>query len=275
MSRARFAHLPAPPLQPLLLLLLVSLVLGASVRLPASESRQLASTWRGDRDVRVDGVDEEWRDVTLPVKGQRFAVGFINDADALYFCLVTKDSMTIRQISRLGLILWLDRAGGKKKTFGIRFPAAYGAGLTNPARKPPREPAPSSPGAGTAPPAGGQEDIAILGPGRNDARDIENDKSGVSARFAVREDLLVYEVKVPLRRSDSVPFAPDVDAGAALRVELQTPEWRGPVPLRRGGPMIGVGVGGPGGGIFYPGADTALLKPLDIAADLRLATGPS
>jgi hypothetical protein len=69
-----------------------------------------------------------------------------------------------------------------------------------------------------------------------------------------------------------------VDPGAALRVELQTPDWRGPVPPvgapGRGGPMIGIGVGGQGGGVFFPGPDTALLKPLDVTADLRLASAP-
>jgi hypothetical protein len=257
------------------LVVVVSAVLFATgVVVLAADPPKLSSGWR-DRDVRIDGLDEEWRDITQPVKGQHFAVGFLNDADALYFCLVTKDPNTLRQISRMGLVLWLDPAGGKKKTFGVRFPVTYGQpGANRRQEQPPPEPA-----AGEAPAGGqgtepvGQRDIEILGPGKNDVRDLENGRSGVTGRYSVRGDLLVYELRVALRKGPDVPFAPDVDPGAALRVELQTPEWRGPVPMRRG-PMIGIGMGRPGGPLYFPGADTALLKPLDIAAELRLATPP-
>jgi hypothetical protein len=249
------------------------ILLAGGVCLAASDRPVLTSTWR-DRDIRIDGNDEDWRDLTQPVKGQHFSVGFVNDDEALYFCLLTKDATTLQQVSRVGLILWLDPAGGKKKTFGVRFPVAYGPGYN-------RRPNRSSGGEGDTPSRGpdsqsdpAQHDIEILGPGRNDVREVENGQSGVTARYRIRGDLLVYEIRIPLRKSEQVPFAPGVDPGAALRVELQTPEWRGPVPLRRGGPMIGVGVGRPGGGVFYPGMDTAVLKPLDIAADLRLATRP-
>lgn len=263
-----------PARRPLFFVVLAALLAAAGVSLLASESRQINSAWR-DRDVRIDGVDEEWRDLTTPVKGQRFAVGFVNDGEALYFCLLTKDAATVRQITRAGLIVWLDPAGGKKKTFGVRFPVGYGP-MGGEGRQKPRESEPVPPG-GTATEgqaAWGQGDVQVLGPGRNDVRDLENGRSGVAARYSLRGDLLVYELKVPLNKSEEAPFGLNVTPGAALRVELQTPEWRGPVPMRRGGPRIGIGVGRPGGGVFYPGADTSLLKPLDVAAELRLATEP-
>jgi hypothetical protein len=250
------------------LLVLAALQLGAGARTPASETLQFTGAWR-DRDVRVDGVDEEWRDIMQPVKGQHFSVGFLNDADALYVCVVTKDETTIRQMARQGLVLWIDPAGGKKKAFGLRFPAGPTPGRR---RAPDRE--------GTATdaaeaPSGAQGPVDVLGPGKNDVREVENDKSGISARLRVRGDLLVFEMKVPLRKGSDVPFAPDLDPGAALRLELQTPEWRGPLPMRRGWPAVGVGVGRAGGGVIYPGLDTAALKPMDIVADLRLASAPA
>lgn len=253
---------------------LAVVVVAASAGLWASEdSRQLVGRWR-DRNVRIDGNDEEWRDLTQPVKGHHFSVGFLNDAEALYFCLVSKDATTLRQIARVGLIVWLDPAGGKKKAFGVRFPVDYGWDARRRPERPRGEQDETPEGQGTGPGEAGQRDLQVLGPGKKDVRDLENGSAGIVGRFGVRGDLLVYELKIPLRRSAQVPFAPDVDPGAALRVGLQTPEWRGPLPLRRGGPMIGVGIGRPGGGVYYPNADMAVLKPIDIAADLRLATAP-
>jgi hypothetical protein len=225
----------------------------------------------------VDGVDEEWRDLVLPVKGQHFSLAFANDEDSLYFCLITKDENTIRQIWRVGLILWLDPAGGKKKSFGIRFPADEGPRTTSRPRTAARERAEGrAQSEAQQQPAILAGDIEVLGRGGRDARRVENGKSGIAARYSMRPDLLIYELEVPLRKSDRAPFSLDVDPGAALRVELQTPEWRGPIPMRRNGPRIGIGVGGgAGGGVVYPGADMALLKPLDIAATLRLAVAPA
>ncbi len=92
--------------------------------------------------------------------------------------------------------------------------------------------------------------------------------------MASRPDLLVYELRVPLRKTEATPLAPDVDAGAAMRVTLETPEWRGPLPpAGRGRVRVGVG-GGPYGGVFYPGVDTSLLKPISAAGTLRLAAAP-
>ena len=252
------------------LILLAAAFVATGARVPAgAESRQLTSEWR-DRDIRIDGIDEEWRGLTRPVKGHHFAVGFVNDADALYFCLVTKDETTLRQISRLGLILWIDPPAGKKHTFGVRFPVTYGPGRPGRPAGRTTDRADDAP-RGEVDAAGfGQREIEILGPGRNDVRSIENGSTGVVARFTVKDDLVVYELKVPLAKGEGAPFAPGAQAGSVVRIGLQTPEWRGPLPGRRGG--IGIGACTRGGGIFYPGADMAMLKPLDISAELKLAS---
>ncbi len=253
------------------LVLVAAIVLAAGARIPAADKQEFSSRWR-DRDVRIDGIDEEWRDLLQPVKGEHFSVAFQNDGDALYFCLVTTNSVAIKQIARMGLTVWLDPAGGKKKTFGARFPA-HGSPRPQPGRPPGAQP-PGDAASGSQPVGVRPPDIDVLGPGSKDVRQVENGNSGIIARMGGNPNLLVYEIKIPLRRTDAVVFAPDVDAGAALRVELETSEWRGPVPVSRGGWPVSVGIGGPNGGVFYPGPDTALLKPLDVSGTLRLASAP-
>jgi hypothetical protein len=259
MPRLRCLASRARPVLPVALA--VVLLLSGLRLLADSGPVRFTASWR-EREIRVDGDDEDWRGLTQPVAGQHFAVGFVNDEDSLYFCLVSKDDVSLKQVARQGLILWIDPAGGRsKRTFGIRFPGQF-AGPSGRTRD----------AGANRDSVGVDRGVDILGPGRKDVRQVENGTSGITARMRVRGDLLVYEIEVPLRKSEAAAFAPDVDAGAALRVELQTPEWRGPVPLRRGWPMVGVGMGG---GPVYPGVDMSALKPLEVIGDLRLATGPS
>jgi len=249
------------------------LVLAAGVGLLAEEKHTFASGWR-DRDVRVDAVDEEWRPLLQPVKGQHISIAFLNDEEALYFCLVTADENAVRQIGLMGLTVWLDAAGGAKKAFGVHFPSPSGS-RPDPRRAPTA--GSDEAAAGGAAPEGSWLAIDVLGPGKKDVRRVENGPAGIVARMGGRPDLLVYEMKVPLRKGEGVPFAPEVDAGAAMRVELETPEWRGPLPPAGAGgrTRIAVGVAGPGGGVFYPGPNTTLLKPLNVTGSLRLAMAPA
>jgi hypothetical protein len=232
----------------LALVLFVVLLGTGAIRLAAADKYAFVSEWR-TQTIRVDGKDEEWRPILEPVKDQHFSVAFLNDEEALYFCLVSADEKTIRQIALTGLTVWLDpEGGGKKKTFGVRY-------RLNPSPR-----------------------LEVVGPGGKEARQVSDGSGGYEARMESRPDLLVYELRVPLRKTETTPLAPDVDAGAAMRVTLETPEWRGPLPpAGRGRVRVGVGVGGPYGGIFYPGLDTSLLKPISVAGTLRLAaaTAPS
>jgi hypothetical protein len=201
------------------------------------------------------------------VKGQKFSVGLVNDDTALYVCLVTKDRVPYTQIVRQGLILWIDPASGKKRAFGIQFPI----GGVRPPRGmegPGDTVAPSY----TPPPPGGQEAIRILGPKPSDAKDLLMDETGgIRARVGIRGDLLVYELKVPLKRDAAGPYAVNVEPGGTIRLGLQTPEWRGPMPVVSS--PVAIGVGGPHGMVGFPPVDAAMLRPVDVSATVRLAAG--
>jgi hypothetical protein len=231
----------------------------------------LSSAWR-TQPIRIDGNDEDWHGLTNPVKGQRFAVGLLNDADALYFCLVTKDRVVSTQIERQGLMVWLDPAGSRKHAFGVQFPIDP---RLQAMRDPARRPRPASPDAGSLPDDVGQGAVGILGPGKPDAKRVALDEAGgIQARVAVHGDVLVYEMKIPLKGSGPGPYTVSAEPGASLRLELQTPEWRGPMPIARGPIAFGVAGPAPGGRgvIGYPPIDGAMLKPMDVSATVRLAT---
>jgi hypothetical protein len=237
-----------------------------------------ASTWR-DRDVRVDGLDEDWRGEELPVVGERFSLGVMNDGEWLYLCLPTKDPGTRTTMSTMGIVVWLNREGAKKQTFGIHFPVPNPPGARG-MRRPPvqgggegqgRE----APREGEGQQVAGQDEIGILGPGKNDARLVPIDQAGgIEARVGVHGDLMVYEVRIPLARSAEHPYSPDVRPGDTVRLRIET------APLR-GGPI------GPGsiGGVIVPGGwgvsvgrggpgRSRVVQPIDMTMNVRLASGP-
>lgn len=120
----------------------------------------------------------------------------------------------------------------------------------------------------------GQEELEVLGPGRKDVQASPNGAAGISARCSVRDGLLVYEMKVPLRTADAARSAPDVDPGALWSVELETPARQGAVPALAGAhPWVGMSPW-PQMGTYHPPTDTSVLKPVRVAAALRLASAP-
>jgi len=267
-------------LQPILFLAALFAVIGAIVYASTPER---ASTWR-DRDIRVDGSDEEWRGEELPVKGEHFSLGVVNDGEWLYLCLPTKDPGTRTQIAGMGLVVWIDREGSKKRRFGIHFPVPNPPGAAR-VRRPPMPDA--GEGRGTPPPEGenaqvpGQHEIGILGPGKNDAQLVPIDRAGgIEARVGLHEDLTVYELKVPLMRTAEHPYAPNVEPGGTVRLEIETAPMRGgPMPIGPGsiGGVIVPGRpwgGGWGVSIGGPSRGGAIIEPIDVTMNVHLAKGP-
>jgi hypothetical protein len=267
MPRGRCAAVA--PLVTSLLLAFVCSVAGGLASLRAADLR-LASSWLGE-PVRVDGNDEEWRGKTVPVDRQRFSLGVVNDGRALYLCLTTRDRVLGTQIGRQGLIAWFDPASGnsKKHTFGIHFPI-------EPRFAAMREPSQRWPGADPGP--SGQVTVGIYGPGKkakDDAERVPMDMAGgIQAALQFRGEVLVYEMKIPLRGAGTAYVVP-ADPGGSIRLELETPEWRGPLPPSRGPVGIGVAAAAPNGRgvIGYPTVDATYLKPMDVKLLVGLSSG--
>jgi hypothetical protein len=247
------------------------LAVGAAV-LGAANPIEFSSSWRTE-PIRIDGNNEDWHGHIRAVTGQKFSIGLLNDADAVYVCLITTDRVLSQQIMRQGLMVWLDPASTnpKKHTFGVHFPI-------DPRLMAMRDPdtiysRDASPGMG---PDVGQTAVGILGAKGDPTRVPIEESGGIQARLALHGDALVYELKVPLKGSAAGPYSVDVDPGGSLRLELETPEWRGPLPPQRGPVSVGVAVpapGGRGGVVGYPAMDATLLKPMNMKASVRLASG--
>jgi hypothetical protein len=231
---------------------------------------QLSSDWRGE-PVRIDGNNEEWSGRMVPIEKQKFSVGLQNDGEALYLCLITRDRVLGTQIARQGLMVWLDPGPErpKKHQFGVHFPIDPRLAATRDSGgRWPRDGAIASERDLTA--------VGILGPGKGDPARVPIPMAGgILAAMAFRGEVLIYELKVPLKGAADTPYAVAVGPGGVVRLELQTPEWRGPLPPSRGAIGLTAAASAPGGRgvVGYPSVDATYLKQTDVKAAVRLAAG--
>ena len=246
---------------------LVSLPVVSQGVLRASRAR-LTSGWR-DRDVKIDGVNEEWPALSSFSDDTRFSIGLLNDDQNLYVALATSETATSLQMLRQGLIVWFDGEGGKKKRFGIQYPVgnqAYGpssggydrgggGGYGGSGGSERRGGSGRSDGSGGRPDPnelwaqaeadGRLSQLELLGPGKDDRRSLVVDRAApIEVKIGRSEGTVLYELKIPLPKSADAPYALGVRPGATIGIGLETPprEWQAE------GGRPGGGYGGRGGG---------------------------
>jgi hypothetical protein len=242
--------------------------------------QQLASTWR-DREITIDGLDDEWEGTMAYLSDANIAVGLLNDDEYLYVCLATVDSRVVRQVVGSGLTIWFDAKGGKKRSLGINFP--LGMDLSREGGDRANRPMPGSgeggpmPGFGEGGPdpeklremlSGSAGEMAILGPGKTDRRLMPVASSQeVRVKLGYSGGKLVYELRIPLVHDLEHPDAIGLENGRKIGVGFETAEidreamkermkngmGAGRPPMggtNGGGPPMGGGMrgGGPRGG---------------------------
>jgi hypothetical protein len=227
---------------------------------------QLSSGWR-DREIVVDGSNSDWQDATAYIKGSNLALGIRNDNDYLYACVIMMDRQMQMQMMATGFTVWFDPEGGKDKTFGIHFP------LGMQGQQPPTAPG------GRGNPSGNPEEVQklleqtqreleIMGPDKKDReRMVLMQAQGIAVKIGSVQGFLVYELKVPLRKSADHPYAIGISDNGTIGVGFETTEldlkkmreqmggMGGPSGGSGGMPPEGGGMGGPprGGGGMPPG----------------------
>jgi hypothetical protein len=231
---------------------------------------EVTSLWL-DRAIVIDGSDAEWENSKLYIEEANLSLGLFNDADNLYLCLVTAERRTQRRIMGQGFTVWFDAKGGKDKSFGIHFPLGRMERMPN--ERPPSEDSealpesesiePDTPDKQRGNPGIGpdeslfdrvQTEMEILGPGKEDRLKLPLDgKEGIEVKTGFANERLVYELKVPLVRSEKTPYAVGVGSVNSVSIGFETSEFnksRMRMPGRQGGHGAP-----PGGGMDEGGMD--------------------
>ncbi len=74
----------------------------------------------------IDGKIEDWQGDWKTDEDTKIQYNVCFDADNLYVRLKTSDDMTQGKIGRLGLTVWLDPNGKKKRNLGLKYPTPTG-----------------------------------------------------------------------------------------------------------------------------------------------------
>ncbi len=210
------------------------------------KTEELASTW-SDREVRIDGVNDEWQGATTYIEDKDVSIGLLNDDEFLYVSVSSNNGLRM-QVMRAGLTIWFDPEGGKDKWYGINFPIGAQGGMQAMGRRG----------------RGGDRDpqsrrqtvdddpmtyMELVGPGEMGRRRIPIERvSGIEVKIGNDFGRFVYELKVPLPRDADHLFGIGTKAGALLGVGLETGDMPGMGRGSRGGGIGGRGGGGRGGG---------------------------
>jgi len=75
-----------------------------------------------DTPVSIDGNADEWSAWLTYFEKHNMSVGVVRDSSYLYVCLLTNDVSLQRKILGMGLNVWVNGRGKKKKEFGVGYP---------------------------------------------------------------------------------------------------------------------------------------------------------
>lgn len=183
----------------LTLFVIASFILLSSCNTPTN----LQSKWR-DRYIVIDGKDNEWQECRL--YNDRMTgtdIGIYNDDDYMYIYFSTMDLDIQRAVVTQGFFIWFDETGGKNKALGIRYPIG-GQPRSQGGREAPN-------GSGPGGKAYSVGELQILTSEKDSGKTL---KVGEAARLDINVRIatdqggkLIYELKMPLKKTDKIPYA--------------------------------------------------------------------
>lgn len=196
------------------LLLLPALVLSGCKKM------ELSSAYL-DREITVDGNHSDWQGALTYLEKKNISLGLLNDDKYLYVCLATNDRKLKMQMLRMGFTIWFDAAGGSKKNFGIHYPLGLiDKGIPMRDRMKQRQDE-SMAGLSTL----RLSEFEILGPEKEDKKRYRlAEIKELKLELNNQNDMLVYELKVPLFKDGQNPIAIGAGEGQAIGMGLEIPE---------------------------------------------------
>jgi hypothetical protein len=197
------------------MLAVATLLVASALATTRAADPSIDATWRGASLV-VDGSTADWPPLQRVDNGPM--VGAANDDSAVYLAVASNDPDVRRQLAT-GLVVWFDPSGQQTQTFGVRL-----EGLAP-------EPLPgATPTAGVgdslaaAPAPHALDTFDLLGPGKSQRRLVEQtDAIGINLASGMEDRAVVYELKLPLVKSDATPYAVNAQPGATILVGIETP----------------------------------------------------
>jgi len=190
----------------------------------------------------IDGKFDDWSGNLEPLGENPMSIQIANDGAYLYLRMTASDAGTRMEITRLGMTVWFDPAGGTRKKLGIRYPAIEEGTLGGDGGGRGRREHPEGADEPSGPPL---DRVDILGPGKDDGRSLTREHlQGVEVAIRTEQGSLDYELKVPLAHNSNHPYAIEAQPGKTIGIGVET----GKPAQHSAGEEHGGGYGGGGGG---------------------------
>ena len=191
-------------------------------------SQQIISTWQ-NHEIKMNGDVEEFRSAILQVPDKNYLIGFKNDDKFLYLCLTTNDRGKIMQMFKGGFITWFLPESSDSKPFGISFPQANilpdqqefkqnNQGLSGEFSRRQENPDNLFDKMVIQ-----QTQLTIVNEKKYPLVDLPLvNKEGIVAKLSVKDNLFVYELKVPLAVGTEYSYPAGVIPGNSIFVRFET-----------------------------------------------------
>jgi hypothetical protein len=202
-----------------------------------------------EQEIKIDGKTDDWLGALSIIEDGSVSVGFRNDRESLYVCLMVEEEFLLAQIMRQGLTLWLDPRGGTAKALGIRYPLGMPRG-----ERPEEQGEEPGPPPSEGYPEEAKLELEIIRSEKEAPQRMEIEEArGIEVIAVPRRGLLVYEIKIPLIQTESQLIAVGAQPGQTVGIGFETPKPdRSQRPEPRSGGIPGGGGGRPGGGGMPP-----------------------
>jgi len=194
------------------------------------------------KEIKIDGKTEDWLGALSIIEDGSISVGFRNDRESLYVCLMVEEESLQAQIMGQGLTLWFDPRGGTAKALGIRYPLGMAPGKMS--EEPRGEPGPPP---SEDLPEEALSALEIIRSQKEAPQKMEiAEVRGIEIIAVPSRGLFVYELKIPLFQTESQLIAVGAQPGQTIGIGFETPKPdRGRMPGPPSGGMPGGGGGRP------------------------------
>ena len=182
-----------------------------------SSGLKLTSDWQ-QSEMNIDGSDSEWQRGLYYDKQSDIVYSVRNDDKFIYVFLKTQNRSTQMQIMKQGLTVWFDKEDGKNQTFGIQYPINWKKGRTGFSSDTNEE---------NLHAFLDQEfpEMEIIGPKKEDIQRYSAlEAPGIRAKLGLIRETLVYELRVPLKKTSEHPFAAEPISAHRIGIEFETGE---------------------------------------------------
>ncbi len=222
-------------------------------------------------NITIDGNHEDWNGKLKFFEDEKIALGFQNDQENLYFCLVTPGRQTAMKIMLLGLTVWFEPENGDQE-IGLQYPKkmedilprSLMGMMGNKRGKYDFDTTINTimQSQGEFSLIDGDDEIIYSSPiGNNNGYEIK--VGGTNQQF-------VYEAKIPIGNNSLAQFPINIFPNEKVEIEIKTGEIDMSVMRGEGMQPDGSGMRGGGKG-GRAGAGSTFMEKLSLDIELKLA----